>query len=364
MASSACGTYLPEGSSRRWAIPAEVSSTWRSSQREMHSFLRERTVFSTVGRSRRALPGSYCPDWAATVSPWKSCPMAWLSWRLAPIARFIAGHCRHSLQNEAGAIHRMCHCEGTLIMRRTSLILACLLILYAGCASSLNAQDAETRKLQHPKWRFGVPVTKENVQSRSHIAVVSPDERMIAVRVYPPHNVECIVLFDRKTGREIRRLATREEVGHQFGWLSFSPDSKHLLSWSGQEFRYWSVETGEVLLKHGIRRKGPIAGPPIFHPTGKYFVSCVGSGAQGNLLLFWDRSTLKHVGSFNPRGEYPWFDCDQAREMSCRTKSLHGSTAHSARRFWKLSREKQMLTTMGRSPSKSSWTMLSCEWPN
>jgi hypothetical protein len=201
-------------------------------------------------------------------------------------------------------------------------------VLFGSVGYHTCAEEPTSAKLQRPDWHLRTPVTRENVQSRSSYAVLSPDGCVLAVRLYASDAGERIVLFDRRTGREIRRLATREKVSRSSGDFSmwFTPDSKQLLTWSFSEIRLWSIATGEVLFKYGEHGNGrkSSADAPIFHPTGNYFASYVLPDQRNYYLYFWDTSTLELVAAFQPRSVYPWFGCDYLRFSPDGTQLITG----------------------------------------
>src|SRR5262249_25610925 len=145
-------------------------------------------------------------------------------------------------------------------------------------------QVGEIQRFEGGDWR---PSRAVFVPDGKHILACGGGDGTI--KQYPPELLT-LRLFDRQTGKEVRRFS----LGHTQGvrGLAISPDGKRALS-SGADVtvRLWDVSTGGECLQVMPGHKGSV-GLVAFTPDGTRGVS---GGAQDGTTRLWDLSTGKQL---------------------------------------------------------------------
>jgi WD40 repeat protein len=130
----------------------------------------------------------------------------------------------------------------------------CLLLLLALGAAALPAEETG-----HSPPALPAPWINDKVKAER--IAISPDGKLIAT--LKEGSEGGIILYDRTTAKELRRLNPR--IGRDYGLLTFTPDSKRLLTHRGREavqgvvVRYevlvWEVATGKLLRRFDLPRR-------------------------------------------------------------------------------------------------------------
>lgn len=122
-------------------------------------------------------------------------------------------------------------------------------------------------------------------------AAISPDGRTVAASA----GDGAVCLFDATTGKRIRELLGREEVGFR---LTFSPDGKRLTAAAADgAVQTWEVASGKRV---GVTAP-PVMGAPVTVTAITYTgsESAVATAVIGRAVAVWDVTTGKLLGSLS-----------------------------------------------------------------
>jgi WD40 repeat protein/serine/threonine protein kinase len=124
-------------------------------------------------------------------------------------------------------------------------------------------------------------------------AAFSPDGSRLALTCERNRGGESpyrLLVFDAATGRELWQRGQQGETKGSWGALSFSPDSKRVLTSSPEEACIWDAGTGRV--ERALRAPGDWFSDAAFSPDGKRAVT---AALQRKIVRVWDAKTGKEL---------------------------------------------------------------------
>jgi WD40 repeat protein len=123
----------------------------------------------------------------------------------------------------------------------------------------------------------------------------TPDGKWVAALKHPHANPGWIGIWETTTGKEVRAL---RNVGQGWQWpeLAFHPDSGSLVTPHGQQLQHWDLTHGTSVIWQGVHAK------PLLSVAYSGDGQQLASGDEEGVVCVWDATTRKPSHQFRCNG--------------------------------------------------------------